>query len=160
MMQDKDREAQHRRITEPKRSKSAKLGWKRHHNNYMMANRKKERDCMNKSFYSISKELEEAMDGLNEANIDRDSVFDLNCDISLNNIAGGLSFKINKDNGEVSIATSMIEGGHGNYRLEVMPQEEALKGIYDELKDDLEQLARTIDQSINQIVAKHGLRQA
>lgn len=157
---DNEREAQHRRITEPKRSKASKLAWKRHHNSYMMANRKKERDCMNKSFYNISKELEEAMTGLNEAQVEKDDIFDLNCDISLSNISGGLSFSINKDNGEVSISTSMIEGGHGNYRLEVMPQEEALKGIYDELKDDLEQLAKTIDQSINQIVAKHGLRQA
>lgn len=157
---DTDREAQHRRLTEPHRSKAAKLAWKRHHNSYMQANRKKERDNMNKSFYAISKELEESINKINEAKVNKDDIFDLNCEISLSNISGGLSFKINKDTGEVSISTSMLEVGHGNYRLENMPEQEALKGLYEELKDELEQLANTVDQSMTQIIAKHGLRQA
>ena len=71
---DKDREEQHRRLTEPHRSKATKLAWKKHHNSYMRGVRKRERDNMNKSFYDIAKQLECLM---NEAETEKDNVFDL-----------------------------------------------------------------------------------
>ena len=157
---DTEREAQHRRLTEPHRSKASKLAWKRHRDSYNRANRKKERDNMNKSFYSIAKELQESINSLYETDITNDDIFDLTCDIAFTNITGGIGFHINKDTGEVSFTSSLMEKGSGNYRLENMPEEEALKGLYEELKDELEQVIKTVDHSISQIIAKHGLRQA
>lgn len=157
---DTEREAQHRRLTEPHRSKASKLAWKRHRNSYMQANRKKERDNMNKTFYSISKELEESMRKIDEAKVNKDDIFDLNCEVIFDNLSGGISFKINKDDGAVSFSALLNENGHGSYRLENMPNEEALKGLYEELKDEIEQVASMVDQSMKQILAKHGLRQS
>ena len=157
---DTEREPQHRRLTEPHRSKAAKLAWKRHHSSYMRANRKKERDNMNKSFYSISKELEESIKQLEEAKVEKEDIFDFNCQIVLSNMSGGISFAINKETGEVSLSTALLEDGRGNYRIQNFKDAGSLEGLYEELKDDIEQLANTIDQSLTQIIAKHGLRQA
>ena len=155
---DNEREAQHHRLTEPNRSRATKLAWKRHHNSYMQGNRKKERNNMNKTFYSISKEIEEA---LNEAKIQKDDIFDLKGEITFDNLSGGFSFSINKDDGNISFSTMLTEDGHGNYRLENTPSnEDFYKELYEDLRDDLQELAKTVDDSMRQILARHGLREA
>ena len=70
-----DREQQSRRLRNPHRSKGSKIGWKRHRDSYMRANRKKERDNMNKTFISVARDLEEAL-GIHEAKILKDDIFD------------------------------------------------------------------------------------
>lgn len=151
-----DREEQHRRLTEPHRSKATKLAWKRHHNSYMQGVRKRERDNMNKSFYDVAKQLECLM---NESEIEKDNVFELSADIIFNNVSGGVSFKINKDNGEVSFSTNMQEVGSGSYKLQSDIQtEDAYKQLYEDLKDELSSLCETFDTNIQQILAKHGLK--
>lgn len=152
---DQERQAQHNRLTNPHRSKSAKIGWKRYRSNYMRAARKKERDSMNKSFYSLSKEIAEA---LSEAKIEKDNVFKLNSEILFENISGGIAISIN--DGNISISTLLNENGQGNYKLLNTPQEEdAYKNLYNDLKDELFEICKYVDQNIKQVLAKHGLRE-
>ena len=151
----------HRRLTEPHRSKAAKLAWKRHHDSYMRANRKKERDSMNKTFYTIAKELEECMDTLQEAKMQKDDIFDKTCEIVLDGISGGLSFKIDATDGTISFSTILSQAaGRGNYKLQTPANnEEAYNKLYEDLKDELTYICNTIDDSIKQILAKHGFRE-
>ena len=152
---DQERQAQHNRLTNPHRSKSAKIGWKRYRGNYMSAARKKERDSMNKSFYSLSKEIAEA---LSEAKIEKDNVFELNSEILFENISGGIAISIN--DGNISISTLLNEDGQGNYKLLNTPQEEdTYKNLYNDLKDELFEICKYVDQNIKQVLAKHGLRE-
>lgn len=152
---DQERQAQHNRLTNPHRSKSAKIGWKRYRGNYMRAARKKERDSMNKSFYSLSKEIAEA---LSEAKIEKDNVFELNSEILFENISGGIAISIN--DGNISISTLLNEDGQGNYKLFNTPQDEdSYKNLYNDLKDELFEICKYVDQNIKQVLAKHGLRE-
>ena len=151
-----DREEQHRRLTEPHRSKATKLAWKRHHNSYMQGVRKRERDNMNKSFYDVAKQLECLM---NESEVEKDNIFELSADVIFNNISGGISFKINKDNGEISFSTNMQEFGSGNYKSENdLQTEESYKQLYNDLKEEIESICQMFDDNIKQIIVKHGLK--
>ena len=140
-------------------SLGAKKGWLRHRNNYMRANRKKSREAMNKTFYGLAKELAEVLD-INESKINKDKIFDLECDILFDNISGGLSFNINKEDGNISFSVLLDESGNGNYKLEnESNNEDELKALYNDLKDEMQQLAQTLDDGIKQILARHGLRE-
>ena len=150
-----DRESQHNRLTEPHRSMAAKIAWKRHHSSYARANRKKERDSMNKTFYGISKELGEM---LNEE-VTKDDMFNLECQVAFDTISGAVGISINKDNANVSLSTNLLEKGHGNYKLETTPEtDEVYKRLYEDLKDEFETLCSSFDTNVKQILAKHGLR--
>ena len=137
-------------------SNSAKIAWKKHRANYMRANRKKSRDNMNKTFFGIAKELEPY---INEAEQQKDDIFDLKYETSFENISGGLSFSINKETGDISFTTLLNEEGHGNYKSENESTEDSLKSLYNDLKDEFTMLANNIDTSVRQILAKHGLRE-
>ena len=158
---DQDRKAQQHRLRNKEKSKAAKLAWKRHHDSYMRANRKKERDNMNKTFYSIAKELEECMDTLQEAKIQKDDIFDKTCEIILDGIAGGLAFKFDATDGTISFSTILSQaGGRGQYKLQnPADTEEAYNKLYEDLKDELTYICNTVDDSIKQILAKHGFRE-
>ena len=152
-----DREQQSRRLRNPHRSKGSKIGWKRHRDSYMRANRRKERDNMNKTFISVARDLEEAL-GIDEAKILKYDIFDYKFEVLFDNISGGLSFSI-KD-GNISFSTLLNENGHGNYKLETPPQnEEAYKELYNDLKDELQTIASSLDESFKSILSKHGLRE-
>ena len=152
---DNDREAQHNRLTEPHRSMAAKVAWKKHRNSYMRANRKKERDSMNKTFYGISKELGEML----TEEVTKDNMFDLECQIAFNTISGAIGINIDKDSANVSISTNLLEKGYGNYKLETNPNdEESFKQLYEDLKDEFTVLCQSFDNDVKQILAKHGLR--
>lgn len=154
---DKDREEQTHRLRNRKKSNSAKQAWKKHHYNYMRGNRKKSRDNMN-SFYNIAREIEENVKII-ESKIEKDNVFDLSSSITFDNIAGGLSFSIDKNTGMVSFATYLSEQGKGNYKVENgSTSENELRVLYDGLKDDLNTLCNSIDNNIQQILAKYGLK--
>ena len=113
---------------------------------------------MNKTFYSVSKEIEEV---LNEAKIQKDDIFDLKGEIIFDNLSGGFSFSINKNDGNISFSTMLNENGHGNYRVENTPTgEDFYKSLYEDLRDDIQELAKTVDDSMRQILARHGLREA
>ena len=150
-----EREEQHRRLTEPHRSKGAKIGWKRHKSSYNRANRKKERDSMNTSFYDIAKQLEETM---NESEVIVDDMFTSGCEIAFEHIAGGIGIKVNAETGEISITSTLAEEGHGNYKLETSPMTDTYKQLYEDLKDEFSTLCNTFDKGVQQIIAKHGLR--
>ena len=47
---------------------------------------------------------------LNEAEMSRDNIFETELDINLNSMAGGISLKINKENGNVSLSTTFWQG--------------------------------------------------
>lgn len=143
----------------PHRSKGGKIAWKRHHSSYMRGVRKREREKMNKTFYDITQELKEAL-GLTEAKITKDDIFDYTFEVSLSNMSGGISFNINKETGDVSFTTLLVESGKGNYRLENNTNtEDDYKNLYNNIKDDFATLATTIDDSIKQILLKYGLKE-
>ena len=143
------------RIKNPHRSKGAKIGWKKHRSNYMRANRKKSRDYMNKTFYGLAKQLAEY---LNEEQ--KDDVFNLEFQQTFDNLSGGISFSINKETGEVSFSTFLQEDAtSGNYKiLNQGDDTEELNALYADLKDEISSIVSTIDSSIIQVLAKHGLK--
>lgn len=106
----------------------------------------------------INKRLSKILD---ESKIERDNVFDLKGDILFDNIAGGLSFSIDKETGSVSISTYLSEtGGKGNFKVENGGNsQEELKALYDNLKDELTTLSQTVDDSMKQVLAKYGLKE-
>lgn len=154
-----DREAQSNRIRNRKKSNAAKQAWKKHHYNYMKGNRKKSRDNMN-SFLAIARELDENLKII-EAKMERDNTFDYKAEISFENLMGGLSFSINKDNGNVSFSTYLSENvGKGNYKLENGSNtNNELNALYASLKNELLTLSNTVDESLKQILAKYGLKE-
>lgn len=154
-----DREAQSNRIRNRKKSNATKQAWKKHHYNYMKGNRKKSRDNMN-SFLAIAKELDENLKII-EAKMERDNTFDYKAEISFENLMGGLSFSINKDNGNVSFSTYLSENvGKGNYKLENGSNtNNELNALYASLKDELLTLSNIVDESLKQILAKYGLKE-
>lgn len=147
-------EEQHRRLTEPHRSKGAKLGWKKYRSNYMRGFRKRERMD---TFADIRERLKETLKQIQEAKLEKDSMFDLKGEIVFENLSGGLSFSINKDNGTVSISTTLNQNSKGNYKPQT--DDTDYENLYEDLKDELSMLAKTIDDSMKQILAKHGLRE-
>lgn len=149
-----DREEQKHRLHNREKSDTAKLAWKRNHANYMRGIRKREREDMKKTrtLLDICKEMK-----LDEAQLSRDNVFQNELNIDLQNIAGGISLKINKENGNVSISTSLEQSGSGQYRL-TNYDEESLKNLYNALKDDLMQLCQNFDDEIEGLLSKHGLK--
>jgi hypothetical protein len=151
---DQDREAQQHRLQNKKKSNASKLAWKRNHGHYMTGVRKRERNEMNRSFYDVCKDMEEH---LTEAEVTRDNVFESKLNISLDSIAGGISLSINKENGNVSISTSLEQTGSGMYRLTDY-DDATLKTLFSSIKNDLLELCKNFDNEINQIIAKNGLK--
>ena len=154
-----EREEQSHRLNNRKKSNATKNAWKTHHYNYMKGMRKKSRENMN-SFLDIAKELKENIDLL-ESKIEKDDIFNYKGDILFDNIAGGISFSIDKKTGEVSFSTYLSdEGGKGNYKqVNGGTSNEELEVLYNNLKDDLLTLSNTVDDSLKQILAKYGLRE-
>ena len=109
---------------------------------------------MNRSFYDVCKDMEEH---LTEAEVTRDNVFESKLNISLDSIAGGISLSINKENGNVSISTSLEQTGSGMYRLTDY-DDATLKTLFSSIKNDLLELCKNFDNEINQIIAKNGLK--
>jgi len=151
---DQDRETQQHRLQNKKKSNASKLAWKRNHGHYMTGVRKRERKEMNRSFYDVCKDMEEH---LTEAEVTRDNVFESKLNISLDSIAGGISLSINKENGNVSISTSLEQTGSGMYRLTDY-DDATLKTLFSSIKNDLLELCKNFDNEINQIIAKNGLK--
>ena len=151
-----DEEAQKHRVTNRKKSDAAKLGWKRHHYNYMKGNRMKSRNS--DSFLQIAKNLEDNMQMI-EAKVDKDNIFDYQCDIIFDNIAGGISFSIDKQSGNLSLSTFITEDSAGNFKQENGGNsQEELRVLYDNIKEEIEEIANTVDESLKQVFAKYGLR--
>ena len=151
---DQDREAQHNRLTNNKKSQAARKAWKRHHASYMSGTRKRERNYMNKTFYGVAKEIEEA---LSESRISRDNVFNMELTISFETISGGVSLKANDEDKTVSISCTLDETGSGAYGL-TTGEPDAIKNVYNGLKDDLQNLCNNFDQEFQQLIAKYGLK--
>jgi cytochrome P450 len=152
---DDTEDSQHNRLTQAHRSMGAKKGWMRHRSSYSRANRKKERDSMNKSFRNI---MQEAKALINEE-ITKDDVFELNCEISFKTISGAIGVKVDKEDGNISLSTALIEKGNGNYKLEVAPStQDAYKQVYENLKDDINTLCANFDNEINQVLIRYGLK--
>lgn len=149
---DQDREEQKHRLHNRDKSDAAKLGWKRNRVSYTLGNRKKERESMNKSFYDICKE----MDNIAEAKEGRDDIFEGEYEVTLQNIAGGIAYKINKETGNISFSTTLEQSGSGQYRL-LNYDDKTLEELYKNLKADIMELCQNFDDGIQQIIAKHGL---
>ena len=143
------------RLHNKEKSDAAKIAWKRHHSSYMRGTRKRQRNMENRTFYGIAKELESK---LTEAEISKDNVFEQNVVITFNNISGGISVGINKENQTVSISCTLPEHGSGAYKLLNVQDETALQNLYTNLKEDLLNLCNTFDQEIQQIISKNGLK--
>lgn len=148
-IKESEEEAQKHRLLNRKKSDAAKIAWKKHHYSYMRANRQKERNMENKTFYSLAKELG---DKLTEESIIRDNVFDKQLDLSFDTITGGFSMGI-KD-GVVSFSCSLQETGSGSYAL----QEGNIENLYNSLKEDLQNICKMVDDEMRQIIAKNGLK--
>lgn len=149
-MDKQEREEQRHRLYNRERSDATKIAWKKYRVNYNRGIKKREREEMRKSFYDICREMD-------EANITRDNVFESNLDISLETIAGGISLAINKENGNISISTTLEQTGSGQYKP-TNYDENTLKQIYNDIKADLLDLCQSFDDEINQIIAKYGLK--
>ena len=151
---DQDREAQRHRLRNKEKSDAAKIAWKRHHSSYMSATRKKERENMNSLYKELNDKIEEA---LSEATVTQDNVFRDEIKISLDNIAGGISIKLNKDTGKISISTSLEQTGAGMYGLTNF-DDATIEQLQKQLKDSLLELCQTFDDGITQITNQYGLR--
>lgn len=151
---DNERKELHNRLTNNKKSRATKKAWKRHHASYMQGTRERERNCMNKTFYGVAKELEEMM---SEAAMTQDNQVDDELDITFSNIAGGIGLDIDNKTGNVSISVQLKETGAGNYRTEQIDQT-SLDTLYKNLKTDLLNLARNFDDEIAQLITRYGLK--
>ncbi len=152
---DNERESQHNRLTNNKKSASAKRAWKRHHGSFMRGARERERKSMNKTFYGLAKELETK---LTEASFAQDNVFETELEIVFSSLAGGIGMKVNADTGAVSFSTTMAELGSGGYKLTQSPTSESIQALYTNVKDDLFNLCQYFDKEMEQILAKNGLK--
>lgn len=154
MEHNREERTEERRFIDRNKSQAGKKGWKRHHASMMHGVRERERNMENKTFYGVTNDLEEMLD---EAKIIRDDVFDQEYDLSFEFISGGVSLKVNKETGEVSITTSLSETGSGAYKLEVA-DDASLKQIYDGLKEDITNICKRFDEEVQQSLAKYGLK--
>ena len=154
MEHDREERTEENRFIDRNKSRAAKKGWKRHHSSMMRGVRERERNMENKTFYGVTNDLEEMLD---EAKIIRDDIFDQEYDLSFEFISGGVSLKVNKETGEVSITTSLSETGSGAYKLEV-GDDAALKQVYDGLKEDITNICKRFDEEVQQSLAKYGLK--
>ena len=146
---DQERKEQNHRLNNRDKSDASKIAWKRNHASYMTGVKKRERKAMNRSFYDICREID-------QAELDKNTDFETEAVITLNNIAGGIAMTINKDNGNVSFSTSLQQTGSGQYRLTDF-DDETLQNLYKALKDELLELCKNFDDGIQQIIARHGL---
>lgn len=147
-----DEEARQHRLRNREKSDAAKLAWKRHHQSYMTGTRKRERNMENKTFYSLAKELDSKVESCNEEAIVRDNVFDKQLDLSFDTISGGISLGIKE--GTVSFSCSLEETGSGSYALEQGDEE----NLYKQIRDDLQNICKMVDDEMRQIIAKYGLK--
>lgn len=151
--EEQEDDAQKHRLRNKKKSNATKLAWKRNHSNYMSGVRERERKEMNKSFYDICKEKEHVL----EAQVSRNNVFKDKLAFGFDNIAGGIAVSINKDNGTLSISTSLEQTGSGQYGL-TNYDDAALKTLFSNIKNDLLNLCQNFDDEISQIMAQNGLK--
>lgn len=151
---DQDRQAQHHRLTNRKKSDAAKKAWKKHHYSYAKANRRKEREMDNTFFKQFDETIRKA---LYEAEATRDNVFEKECTISFDNMSGGISMSISKE-GNVSLTSSLDETGAGSYKTLNVANDQALQTLYNNIKADLLELCKNFDTELAQIIAKHGLK--
>ena len=142
---DQDKEEQKHRLRNREKSDAAKIAWKKHHSSYMRGNRNKERDMR---FYDIAKELYK----LSEESIIRDNTFKKQLDLRFDSIAGGISLGIKDD--KVSISCSLKQTGSGSYAL----QQGDPESLYEQLKEDLQNICKMVDDEVKQILAKYGLK--
>lgn len=147
---ERDDNAQQHRLRNKKKSNASKLAWRRNHGNYMRGVRKRERDSMNKSFYDVCRQLD-------EADVKKDNVFDTELTVGFDSIAGGIAMSINKDNGNVSFSTSLIQSGSGMYRLTDFDAD-TLKTLYTNIRGDIIDLCNHFDEELQMILAKNGLK--
>lgn len=152
--EEQEDDAQRHRLRNKDKSNATKIAWKRKHSNYMRGVRERERKEMNRSFYDVCKDM---VENLTEAKVSRTNVFKDKINIDFATIAGGLAISINKDNGTLSISTSLEPSGSGMYGLTDY-DEASLKALLLNIKDDLLNLCNTFDEEINQIMAKNGLK--
>ena len=156
-MSENDERSLHNELTEPHRSKAAKIGWKRHRSKYNAANRKKERENMS-TFYSVANDLKEYLQSINEAKVVKDNEFEYDFEIDLENIAGGIAFSINKETNDVSFSVKLSENKRGAYRL-LTEEGTDITSLYDNLKEDIKTLSETIDSEMKNILSKYGLKE-
>lgn len=156
-MSENDERSLHNELTEPHRSRAAKIGHKRHRASYKAADRKKERENMS-TFYSIAKDLEECLKEINEAKVVKDNTFDNIFEIDLETMAGGIGFKIDKETNDVSFSVKLSENKRGAYRL-VTEEGVEINNLYDNLKEDIKTLSETIDSEMKNILSKYGLKE-
>lgn len=151
--EEKEDDEQRHRLRNKHKSNASKLAWKRNHGNYMKGVREKERKEMNRSFYDICK----ANEHLLEAQVSRNNVFKDKLAFGFDNIAGGIAVSINKDNGTLSISTSLEQTGNGQYGL-TNYDDATLQALFSNIKNSLLDLCQTFDEEISQIMAQNGLK--
>ena len=151
--EEREDDEQRHRLRNKHKSNSAKLDWKRNHGNYMRGARERERQSMNRSFYDICK----ANEHLVEAQVSRNNVFKDKLAFGFDNIAGGIAVSINKDNGTLSISTSLEQTGNGQYGLTNF-DDATLQALFSNIKNSLLDLCQNFDEEISQIMAQNGLK--
>jgi len=154
MEHDREERTEENRFIDRNKSQGGKKAWKRHHASFMQGARERERKMEKKTFYGVAKDLEEM---LSEAKVLQDNVFEQEYKMSFEFISGGITLKVNKDTGEVSISTSLEETGSGAYALQ-QADEGTLTNTYNGLKEDMMNICKKFDEEVQQSLAKYGLK--
>ena len=154
MEHNREERTEENRFIDRNKSQSGKKAWKRHHASFMQGVRERERNMENKTFYGVTKELEEVLD---EAKILQQGDISKEFQTTFEFIAGGVAAKLDKATGKISISVALGETGSGAYALQ-QPNNEQLQQIFTGLREDLQNICNRFDEEVQQVVAKYGLK--
>lgn len=161
-----------------KKSLAAKYAWKKHGDSYRKGIRKRMRDDATRVDFKDKKErpmyankiedrvsnmfkdTNERLETVLEAKIDKQDIFDLEGQITMENIAGGIAVNVDSNNSEVSLSFTLKDTGEskGAYKLQnTLENNEAYEQLFKDILKDLEELAQSTDTEIKQILGKYGL---
>lgn len=145
------------RIFNPRKSRAAKMAWKTNRHHYNRANRKRERVNANMENNS-STLIRDLKNAIREANVDNLNSFKLSGLIDFDSISGGITYKINEETNTFSISFILDESKVENdYKFETNINALDAKQIFNTIGDELLELCRSFDESLNGILIKHGL---
>lgn len=154
MEHNREERTEENRFIDRNKSQGGKKAWKRHHASFMQGVRERERNMENKTFYGVTKELEEVLD---EAKIVQQGDISKEFQTTFEFIAGGVAAKLDKATGKISISVALGETGSGAYALQ-QPNNEQLQQIFTGLREDLQNICNRFDEEVQQVIAKYGLK--
>lgn len=147
-----------RRVTEPKRSNSARMAWKKYGANYRKGIRKRLRHHYGRSEDSMKDIINTLKEVLQEAEIKQNNVFDNEAQILFDNMPGGISLDIDKNTGTISLTTKVGETEQpGSYKSQNNLSEDELDALFKQIVEELHDLCTSFDEELKQLLDRHGL---